>query len=341
MKILSVAYPLLPVGADASGGSEQILYYIDRALVEAGHDSIVIAQAGSQLSGRLIATRPPEGEVTDAVMQGLRAAHRNAVESVLASESVDCIHFHGLDFAEYVRERNVRQIATVHLPADWYPAGAFERHHLELVCVSRSQALGFPKSAVVIPNGVDGQKLQRPPRRRDTLLWLGRVCPEKGVHLALEAAHRANRPLVVAGPVHPFRFHYDYFDREVKPLLDDRRTYVGAVGLDGKADLLARAQALLVPSLAQETSSLVAMEALAAGVPVIAFRSGALPEVVEHGRTGWIVDSISQMADAIGHVNDIREEDCREAARTRFSVRRMTAEYLTLYERRAINLDRG
>jgi glycosyltransferase involved in cell wall biosynthesis len=131
------------------------------------------------------------------------------------------------------------------------------------------------------------------------LLWLGRICPEKGVHIALEVAHRLDAPLLIAGPVHPYPEHLEYFSRSVHPLLDDKRMYIGPVESSHKASLLSRARCVLIPSLIAETSSLVAMEALSSGTPVIAFRSGALPEIVSDGQTGILVDSAEEMSHAV------------------------------------------
>lgn len=139
--------------------------------------------------------------------------------------------------------------------------------------------------------------------------------------------------MVVAGPVHPFRFHQDYFAEQVQPLLDDLRRYVGPVGFAEKVDLYSKARCVLIPSLVAETSSLVAMEAMSSGTSVVAFRSGALPEIVEHGRTGFIVDSEDEMADAVQRIDEISPEMCRAQAVRRFSAERMVEEYLRLYRR--------
>lgn len=172
-------------------------------------------------------------------------------------------------------------LATLHLPISWYPPGIFDCPDMHLVCVSHSQAASAPngRRLPVVENGIDTRRYGRCEKtREDFLLWLGRVCPEKGTHIALEVAHRLGLRLLVAGRVHPFPSHQKYFDLEVVPLLDSKREYVGPVGLNQKAELLSRARCLLAPSLVAETSSLVAMEAMASGTPVIAFRSGALPE---------------------------------------------------------------
>jgi len=137
--------------------------------------------------------------------------------------------------------------------------------------------------------------------------------------------------LTVAGPVHPFSFHRNYFETEVRPLLDGKRVYVGPVDLEEKAKLLSNARALLIPSLVAETSSLVAMEAASAGTPVVAFRSGALPEVVRHEVTGFITDDLEGMIDAVARIGEISPLRCRQYALRNFSSERMVDDYVKLY----------
>ena len=151
--------------------------------------------------------------------------------------------------------------------------------------------------------------------------------------IALRVAHSLDLPLLVAGPVHPYPSHQAYFAEKVQPQLDQKRRYIGPVGLPEKIQLLAGAQALLIPSLVAETSSLVAMEAASAGTPVIAYRSGALPEVVVDRVTGFIVESEQQMAEAIKNVHEISAAECRAHARKSFDADRMATDYLQLYKR--------
>jgi glycosyltransferase involved in cell wall biosynthesis len=164
---------------------------------------------------------------------------------------------------------------------------------------------------------------------------LGRICPEKGFHRALAAARLADVPLLLAGEVQPFPEHQRYYAERIVPRLDARRRYVGPVAIRRKRRLLSAARCLLVPSAAPETSSLVAMEALACGTPVVAFDVGALPEVVEHGRTGFLVRDVREMADAIARVGELDPGECRAAARERFSVDWMAARYIDTYHRLA------
>jgi glycosyltransferase involved in cell wall biosynthesis len=187
-----------------------------------------------------------------------------------------------------------------------------------------------------IENGVPLERLRTTVRKRGYALALGRVCPEKGFHLALDAAIEAESPLIIAGEIFRYRAHEEYFWREMLPRLNGHtRRFVGPVGLGRKRRLLAGARCLLVPSLAPETSSLVSMEAMACGTPVIAFAAGALPEVIEHGKTGFLVENSHEMAEAIRRVDKIDPEDCRRAARQRFSADRMIGQYMNLYRRLA------
>ena len=334
MNVLSVAYPLFPVSADSAGGAEQVVFLLDRGLAARGHDSIVIAATGSEVSGELLETPAPAGEITDAIREGAQRVHAKTIARALEQFPVDLIHFHGLDFVSYIPATAIRKLATLHLPLDWYPQSIFERSDVRPCCVSQTQArtsangLQLP----VVPNGIDVARYRADETRDDYLLWLGRICREKGTDIALRVAHRLDLPLVVAGPVHAFAYHRAYFAEHVEPLLDAKRRYLGPVAIHQKIDLLARARCVLIPSLAAETGSLVAMEAIVSGAPAVAFRSGALPEIVEHGLTGLIVDSEEQMAQAVSRIDAISPAVCRDHALRRFDCARMVAQYIKLYE---------
>ena len=329
MLVLSVAFPLFPVNADSSGGAEQILYLLERGLVQAGHRSLVIAAEGSQINGSLIPTEAAGPDITDVDRARAQHEHRDRIEQVIERERVDLVHFHGLDFNNYLPRQRTPMVATLHLPPSWYPSEVFGLENIELVCVSNTQAstITHNRAVTVIENGVEPIDEDPASVRGGSLLWLGRICPEKGTDIALRVAHRLNSCLTVAGPVHGFASHRDYFATQVEPLLDRRRSYIGPIGKQQKVSLLRQAKALLIPSLAPETSSLVAMEAISAGTPVIAFASGALPEVIEHGVTGYIVHSEDEMIEAVAHVDKLSKQPHR------FPVDRMVARYLALYER--------
>lgn len=329
MNVLSVGYPLFPVSSDASGGSEQILAYMDRELVNLGHTSYVLAAAGSRVNGMLLPTSAPQSGLLPEDRQMAQAEHKNRLQRLLHRTSVDLIHFHGLDFHTYLPETQVPMLATLHLPLSWYPPSVFALEGVQFNCVSHSEAAG--RDLPVVTNGIDTDFYRPEGTKSDYLLWLGRICPEKQTHVAVEVACRLNLPLVVAGPVHPFPTHLEYFESQVKPRLDNKRIHIGPVERSEKRRLLSEARCLLVTSSVAETSSLVSMEALSCGTPVIANRSGALPEVVEHGVTGYVTDSVDEMVDAVCRIREIESAKCRAQALHRFDSSRMAREYLALY----------
>ena len=339
LSILNVAYPLAPVGPDAAGGAEQVLTLLDRALVQNGDHSVVIACEGSRVRGTLIATPRPTGTLDDDALQTAADTHSEAIAEAMRRWDFDLIHMHGVDFHRYLPAPGPAVLATLHLPPDWYPPHIFglQRPFTFLNCVSAAQQRSCPPSELLVPvveNGVPAQLLAADASKQGYALALGRICREKGFHTALDAARDAGIPLVLAGEVFAYEEHQRYFWEEILPRLKEgERRYVGPVGLREKRRLLSEACCLLVPSQVAETSSLVAMEALACGTPVIAFAVGALTEIVEQGRTGYLVDDERGMAEAIRAVDQIDPEDCRRAARERFSVSRMVGRYFELYER--------
>jgi glycosyltransferase involved in cell wall biosynthesis len=338
--VLSVAYPLAPVSRDTAGGAEQVLATLDRALVAAGHTSIVVAQEGSRVAGTLLPVPKPVGMLDERATATAQDATRRAVTDALVRWPIDVVHLHGIDFHAYLPPPGPPVLATLHLPLSWYPPEALRpaRPDTWLVCVSETQHRASPPSPNLlrpIANGVDVEGLAARHARRSFVLFLGRICPEKGVHLAIEAARRALAPLLIAGEVFPYGAHRRYFDDVIAPQLGPGCRFLGPVGFARKRRLLTAARAVLVPSLAEETSSLVAREAAACGTPVIAFPNGALAEAVDEGRTGFLVPDASTMADAIGCVSSLSSRTCRQVARARFSEHQMVAEYLGLYGRLA------
>jgi glycosyltransferase involved in cell wall biosynthesis len=334
--VLSVAFPFARVTCDPVGGAEQVLAQLDRALVAEGWRSIVVAPEGSVPAGELLATPLPAGTIDAAARRATHAAVRRAIALAVACERIDLVHLHGVDFADYLPPAGPPVLATLHLPLPWYAEAALRplRPLTWLNPVSRSQAAAAPagvRLTAPIENGVELARFDRRVRKGGYAVALGRVCPEKGLHLALDAARAADVPLLLAGEVFPYEAHQRYFETEIRPRLDGRRRWLGPVAGRAKARLLAGARCLLAPSLAAETSSLVAREALAAGTPVIAFPSGALAETIEDGRTGFLVEDVQAMAAAIRRAGEIDPEACRAAARARFDAARTTAAYLDLY----------
>jgi glycosyltransferase involved in cell wall biosynthesis len=341
MNVLSVADPLAIVGHDAVGGAEQMIAALDSALVAAGHTSLVVAAHGSRCEGELLEVPTSPGDVSEPAMQAALRATRALIEEALRNFAIDVVHLHGHDMLSAMPEIDAPVLATLHEPPAWYPARLFNLDHSQLrfTCVSNSQRRAFfaDLPVEVIPNGVDLRMYAPVVKKEGYIVSLGRICPQKGFHLALEAARLARVPARLAGSVSAYSSHQQYFRDSIVPRLDAERVFVGAVAGLRKRVLLGRARALVVPSLVDETSSLVAMEALACGTPVIAMRRGALPEIVEHGETGYLVDGFLDLVDAIANIDAIAPGACRAAAERRFDVSSMKTSYLALYERMVLD----
>jgi len=337
--VLYVAYPLAPVNEESCGGAEQVLFSLEREMARRGVATTVAACEGSRASGRLVET----GAVALAFDQlAERDAEHNAC--VLAAAAADgglqLIHDQGGRFWTQAAALDIPVLATLHLPPSFYPANVFDAvpENVYFNCVSAAQLKSFrdiPQVLGTVRNGVALELFPATSEKGDYLLWLGRICEEKGVHLALQAAELAGVPLIVVGPSYMYARDHEYFETEVEPLLERNPAFrfVGSPTFACKVELLRRARGLLVTSTVEETSSLVAIEAMACGTPVLAFARGALPEVVLDGQTGFIVESIEEMAAASYRLKEIAPAACRRHVERNHSIRNTAAEYERLYER--------
>lgn len=342
-RILYVAYPLLPVSDESCGGAEQMLSVLEREMAERGHLTTVAACKGSRAAGVVFATGR---ETTEADRFEARdAEHQARVLELLQRTSgtrpaFDIVHDKSGSFWRRAQECNVPVLATLHLPRHFYPADAFANlpENLFFNCVSASQMRSFDGIggiAGMIPNGIALERFPFTREKDEYLLWLGRVCEEKGPHLAIEIAKRTKLPLVLAGQVYPFSYHQRFYNEKIRPCLGagaPRVCFVETPTFDGKVQLLKNARALLVPSMVDETSSLVAMEAMACGTPVIGLRRGAIPEVVIDGVTGFVCRDVDEMAEAVGKSSELNPEVCRKHVELNHSAARMAAGYERLYE---------
>ncbi len=338
LSILYVAYPLLAVSEESAGGAEQMLLTLERKVGDMGHRTAVAAANGSQVNGRLLST----GDAANAPDQFAQREHEHHVTILNFLHNhpaeFDLIHDESASFFRMAAECPVPVLATLHLPRSFYPADAFLETppNLYFNCVSQSQQQSF-RDLPLIPNSVqNGIAIDRfpfSPIKGDYLLWLGRICEEKAPHLAIAAAQRASLPLIIAGQVYPFSYHRDYFERAVRPHLgaESNVQFIDSPSLDQKIELLCRARALLLTSAVEETSSLVALEAMACGTPVVGFPRGAVPEIVTDVETGFLVDSVAEMAAALKRVKSIAPQACRARVEQYFTADRMAREYVALY----------
>jgi glycosyltransferase involved in cell wall biosynthesis len=344
-RLLFVAYPLLPVSDQSAGGAEQVLTTLERVAAKSGWRTTVAACNGSTAAGQLYATMPPGGGRLSSARH-LESQHCKRVAELISVRSAigtpfDLVHDHSGSFFAHASRIDAPVLATMHLPRSFYPAQWF--HHLPqnvyLNCVSKAQARTFadvPNMIGVVPNGIGLNRFPLRSRKQDYLLWMGRICEEKGTHTALDVAKRTGLPIVMIGQVYPFAYHQNYFDREIRPRMDrmgEQVKYIERPSFADKIKLIQNARALLVTSSAEETSCLVAMEAAACGTPVVAMRRGAFSEVVQHGETGYIVSDVSEMSAALAHLSAIKPRSCRAYAQRHFSAQQMLSGYEALYKR--------
>jgi glycosyltransferase involved in cell wall biosynthesis len=267
LTILNVAYPLVPVGPDTAGGAEQVLTALDRGIANAGHRSLVLAAEGSITHGTLIPSPVWKCQINDEARAWAAREHAGLISKILNNLQVDVIHFHGLDFFDYWPRHATPCVATLHLPPDWYPHVVFEckRKHTCLTCVSANQRRRCPASAMpihTVSQGIDVDAFSESPpfseaSQGNYALALGRICPEKGFHFAIDAATKAGVPLLIGGQIYGYSAHEIYFEQQIKPRLTNRVRFLGPVGFRQKQRLLSAARCLLVPSTDSEMANAI------------------------------------------------------------------------------------
>jgi glycosyltransferase involved in cell wall biosynthesis len=343
-RILYVAYPLLPVTNESCGGAEQMLSVVEAEMADRGHFTTVAACAESQVRGVVFSTGRETTEPDHFIERD--AEHQARILDLLqkttgSQPTFDLVHDKSGSFWRRAAESDVPVLATLHLPRHFYPGESFRNlpPNLYFNCVSDAQSQSFAsvKNVMsVVQNGIQAKQFPFKQEKEDYLLWMGRVCEEKGPHIAIQVAQRSGLPLVLAGQVYPFSYHQLFYNAKIRPHLGGKNPpicFIETPTLETKLRLLSNARAVLVPSLVEETSSLVAMEAMACGTPVIGFRCGAIPEVVVDQLTGLVVDEVDRMVEAVWQVGDINPYACRVHVETNYSASRMADDYEKLYER--------
>lgn len=359
MRILILTYPLTPVSASACGGTEQIAYQLLRGLERCRDYKLEWIGAEGPAVGRLHPLswsavlahyglhRPQPAQYTPGGLADLERRCNQAVALYTADHASDLIHNQGAFFGAAAASVRTPVLFTLHLARCLYPDRLFVTppSNLHFQCVSQTQWNSYGAFACcgVIGNGIELERFparKRPAAARAPLLYLGRLCREKGPHLAIEIARRAKRPLWLAGSVAPFPDHQRYFEECILPHLGGEIRWIPAPTADEKAALLAAAAAVVIPSQIEETSSLVAMEAAASGVPALALRIGALPEMIVAEQTGWLADDWESLAELAAERLPLPERRggiapavCRAHAEAQFSGHAMVEHYRRLYRR--------
>jgi len=336
MRIAQIAPLTEAIPPKLYGGTERVVSWLTEELVELGHDVTLFASGDSQTSAKLEPMWPRALRLDDTVRDPM-ALHISMLEQVRRrAGEFDILHFH-LDYFPFsiFSRQPTPFITTMHgrldLPEHQTVFDSFSS--VPVISISDAQRKPVPQARWLrtVYHGLPAHRLGPRPGKPEYLAFLGRIAPEKAIDRAIRIAVRCNLPLKIAAKVD--RVDRDYFEREIRPLLDlPGIDYIGEIGDKDKSEFLSGALALLMPIDWPEPFGLVMIEAMACGTPVVAYRSGSVPEVVEHGLTGLIVDSEIAAADAINNqLGRLSREKIRARFEERFTARRMAGEYVKVY----------
>jgi glycosyltransferase involved in cell wall biosynthesis len=337
LRIAQVAPLYESVPPKSYGGTERVVSYLTEELVRLGHEVTLFASGDSVTDARLVASCPRSLR-TDPDTIDQSAPHVLLLEQVFSqSNRFDIIHFH-IDYLHFPlsRRQRVPQVTTLHGRLDIPQLKPLYREFSEMPLVSISDSQRKPLAWASWQGTVYHGLPPDAHRFRDGsgkyLAFLGRISPEKRVDRAIEIAKRSGMRLKIAAKVDPA--DRTYYEREIVPLLDHPLVeFLGEIGGAAKDEFLGNAHALLFPIDWPEPFGLVMIEALACGTPVIACGRGSVPEVIDHGLTGFIFDGCREGVAAVERVAKLSRRVCRRVFEQRFSARRMAEDYLQVYER--------
>jgi glycosyltransferase involved in cell wall biosynthesis len=339
MKIALVAPVDEPVPPPRYGGVELVVHYLARQLVHYGHDVILLAAGGSRSAGRLVPTAESPLRKRHFAKYSSTSGYRKpavarTIVSVIKREKPQLIHNHFRHLVGMEWALPSPTLTTIHYPLGRTGAGGvFHRHpSSRYVSISVNQRAPAPHLNFVanIHHGIPVEQFPFVANQGTYVAFVGRICPEKGVDLAIDAAHEAGVCLRIAA-----KLDYEnipYFRTTVQPRLQEGKVeFLGEVTQEDKRQLLGGARALLHPVRWREPFGLVLLEAMACGTPVIGFRRGAVPEIVLDGESGFLVGNRSEMATAIRDIGEISRSRCRAHVTQNFNVARMVRAYERLY----------
>jgi glycosyltransferase involved in cell wall biosynthesis len=319
------------------GGTERVVSYLTEELVRQGHEVTLFASADSVTSAELVHCAPMALRLDPDSIDTL-AHHVVMLERVVSQDRrFDVVHYH-VDYIHFPlsRRHHTPQLTTLHGRLDIADLVPLYREFPDMPVVSISKAQRQPLPWInwlaTVHHGLPPDLYPFNPGPGRYLVFLGRISPEKRVDRAIEIARRVGLPLRIAAKVD--RMDREYFAKEIEPLFADPLVkYLGEVGEADKAELLGNAQALLFPIDWPEPFGMVMIEAMACGTPVVAFRRGSIPEIIEPGVSGFVVDDVDEAVQATRCVAGLSRRRCREAFEARFTAERMAQDYLDLYRR--------
>lgn len=337
MRILQLAPLWETVPPPAYGGTEAVVALLTDELVRRGHDVTLCASGDSRTLAHLSSVYHRSLRTADDLKDRAPYDWLHVAAALEMAHKFDIVHNHAGDLAmAFSGLISTPVLSTMHclITPDnrriwdhyrWYYNTISESERRRMPPIAGGIDLGF------VHNGIDVGSFPFASDKDDYLLFLSRISPEKGPHLAVEAAKRLGKRLLIAGKVDA----YDraFFETVVRPLIDgDRVQFLGEANARQKRELYVRASCLLMPLQWDEPFGLVMAEAMACGTPVIAFARGAAPEIIKDGVTGYLVDDVDGMVRAFSRLDRIDPAACRRHVQENFSAERMTDRYLELYE---------
>lgn len=334
LRIAMVAPPWFEVPPVGYGGIEVVVAALVDHLVARGHHVTLIGAGEHRTSAQRfvpVFETPPTDELGNPVPEVIHAA---VVDAVLTGLEVDLVHDHTLAGPLLARGRTTPTIVTMHGPVVGRLGEYYERLGTSVHVVAISDAQQRLNPALnwlsTVHNAVDVGTFPFRAEKDDYVLWLGRFNPDKGAHLAIDAARAAGRRIVLAGKLNE-DVERAYFDEAVRPRLGPDVDYVGEADAELKRELYAGARCLVFPIQWDEPFGMVMIEAMACGTPVVATRRGSVPEIVVHGRTGIVVDDVADVAAAIGAAETLDPAAAREHVERHFDLPVMAAGYERAY----------
>jgi glycosyltransferase involved in cell wall biosynthesis len=336
MKVAIISPAWFPVPPPRYGGIEWIIALLADGLVEAGHEVTLFASGDSETKAELVSVFP---EAPSRFIGTTLYELHHALACFERATEFDVINDHSGPLAAAVGGAvSTPAVHTVHGPLDTRAGELYEQvarvsPNVGLISVSLNQRKPRPDLPWVANchNALDLSAYPVHPHRGDYLLFLGRMSPDKGAHRAIEVAEEVGVPLKLAGKMQDL-LEQEFFETNVRPHLGSEIEYVGEVSHAEKIDLLQNARATLFPIKWEEPFGLVMIESMACGTPVIATRRGAVPEVIEHGRSGIVVDEHTEMGAALPEADALDPLECRRYVEENFSAERMVRDYLDAYE---------
>jgi len=339
MKILLISTCWDSTPPQAYGPAEEIANVVTNELVRHGHDVTLFATGDSKTTAKLYYRFEKAPVVYDPLNEIM---HVEAAFEFASSHDFDFVHNQEASYGV----RKCLSLKSPHLTRmNWLgdeKLEAFIRtlsqqdyYRLKFTSISQRQRqlLPYLNWVSTIHNGLDvGSFPFNPEKRGEFLLFLGRINEEKGADIAIDIARKASIPLVIAGTLRPE--WQSFFDLKIKPYIDGKNVHwVGEADQGMKRELYTKAYAFLMPIRWEEPFGIVMIEAMACGTPVIAFRRGAVPEIIDHAKTGFIVDTVNEMVESLINISRINPIDCRQHVEAHFSSEVMAKNYIQVYQK--------